>query len=398
MTLIELLVVLAIIMLLAAATIPRLRPEIDRSRIREAARSLQLYLSSARNQAISTGKSCGVMIERLAAEPGCSMSLTQVETPSPYCGDFSGSVVRVAPHHFTDLPPDSPFGMLYPTFAVCDLTFDVPPSVPIYPGDLIQVGYQGPWYTVCPNSMWEPLHQKNVQNVNIMDPKTGAVTYQAPGFAPIGMPPSNTSQSTIRAYIDVTNGQQVPFLVYPTPFPANSQPFDTGYPPAALRSYMGAYKIIRWPNKSAAAALQLPSPAAIDLTLSGPSTKQRLPELNPPPPHTDDVIVWKSSVGGDTTPVTIMFAPDGSVDRVYVANKATHPITPIALLVGKRENVNDPTGVANLQDLNNLWVAINPMTGMIITTDIVPSNAGVLKEQLFDSRLFVGQSNAMGGK
>ena len=83
MTLVELLVVLVIVLLLAAATIPRLKPEIDRSRVREAARSIQLYLSSARNQAMATGRLCGVMIERLAAENGCSMSLTQVETPCP---------------------------------------------------------------------------------------------------------------------------------------------------------------------------------------------------------------------------------------------------------------------------------------------------------------------------
>ena len=45
MTLVELLVVIAIIVLLAAATIPQLRPTMDRSRIREAARSVQLYLA-----------------------------------------------------------------------------------------------------------------------------------------------------------------------------------------------------------------------------------------------------------------------------------------------------------------------------------------------------------------
>ena len=67
-----------------------------------------------------------------------------------------------------------------------------------------------------------------------------------------------------------------------------------------------------------------------------------------------------------------MFAPDGRVDRVYVANNATRPVTPICLLVGMRENVNDPTGIANLQDISNLWVAINPMNGMIVTTDMVP--------------------------
>ena len=66
MTLIELLVVLVIILLLAAATIPKIRPDIDRSRIRESARSLQLYLSTARNQALFTGRPCGVIIESAA--------------------------------------------------------------------------------------------------------------------------------------------------------------------------------------------------------------------------------------------------------------------------------------------------------------------------------------------
>ena len=118
-------------MLLAAATIPRLKPEMDRSRVREAARSIQLYLSSARNLAISTGRTCGVMIEPLAAENGCSMSLTQVETPLPYGGDFIGALATVtrrgAPTH--GLPP-----------ARLPLLAD---GVPLHPGDLIQIGYQG---------------------------------------------------------------------------------------------------------------------------------------------------------------------------------------------------------------------------------------------------------------
>ncbi len=95
MTLIELLVVLTIIMLLAAATIPRLKPEVERSRVREAARAIQLYLSSARNQAMATGRPCGVMIERLAAENGCSMHLVQVETPPLYSGDTDNATATV---------------------------------------------------------------------------------------------------------------------------------------------------------------------------------------------------------------------------------------------------------------------------------------------------------------
>ncbi len=105
MTLVELLVVLAIIMMVAAATIPRLKPEMDRARVREAARSIQLYLSSARDQAMATGRSVGVQIERLPAENGCSMSLTQLETPPLYAGDFTNSVAQAAPYAINPTPP-----------------------------------------------------------------------------------------------------------------------------------------------------------------------------------------------------------------------------------------------------------------------------------------------------
>jgi prepilin-type N-terminal cleavage/methylation domain-containing protein len=360
MTLVELLVVMAIIMLLAAATIPRLRPEMNRSRIREAARSVQLYLSTARNQAIATGRSCGVMLERLPAEPGCSMSLAQVETTIPYGGDLVNATATVSAHQ---VPGSSlPKGLLQmdpnTVYAVANISFDKWPTVPLYPGDLIQINYQGFRYTVAPASL-----KTSSGATPAMNALNGAGRVLPNGTALV-------------AYVDVSHGEQCAFL---------TQPFT------------GSYEIMRWPNKSSTAALQLPSPAVIDLTLSGRSSKQRADD-----PANDPItgLVWASSVGGDTTPVTIMFAPDGSVDRVYVANKATRPVTPIALLIGKRENVNDPTGVANLQDLNNLWVAINPMTGMIITTDIIPwnANAVALKQRLFDSRYYVQQSSPMGGK
>ncbi len=46
MTLIELLVVVGILLTVAALTVPRLRPMMDHSKIREAARMIQLYLDS----------------------------------------------------------------------------------------------------------------------------------------------------------------------------------------------------------------------------------------------------------------------------------------------------------------------------------------------------------------
>ena len=72
--------------------------------------------------------------------------------------------------------------------------------------------------------------------------------------------------------------------------------------------------------KSAAAALQLPSPAVVDLTQSG-----------------TDAAAWGTAAGG----LMIVFAPDGSVDRVYSGGNGTRPTGPLYLMIGSRENVNE---------------------------------------------------------
>ncbi len=339
MTLVELLVVLAIVLLLAAATIPRLKPEIDRSRIREAARSIQLYLSSARNQAIATGHSCGVQIERLAAENGCSMALTQVESPVRYGGDTLNSIATVA-------PSQGPIS----GYAYCKIALSSPPSVPLYPGDQIQIGYQGFWITLATQ--------------NTTNPSTGAIT-----------------SSPLIGYVDITHGET---------------------PPWTIQQISGPYSIIRWPTKSVASPLQLPSPACIDLTWSG--VDQVLPA---------DPLTWPIA----NTPVTIMFAPNGSVDQIYATVGGTYSAkratSAIYLLVGRRDEVINPLDAtnttSNIYDLTSLWVAINAQTGMIVVTDNAQCtppppappatySGGSTATTCLQTRQFARQSDAMGGK
>ena len=299
MTLVELLVVLVIIFLLAAATIPRLRPEMDRARIREAVRSIQLYLSSARDQAIATGRPCGVMIERLPAEPRCSMALSQAEAPVPYAGDAIPSLANVT---------SAGGGTVNITF-----TPGINATL-VKPGDLIQLGLQGPLYTI-------------------------------------------TAAGGSTATIDLSQGLMIPWTSNAIAVP---------------------FRIFRQPVKSVAAPLQLPSPTVIDLTLSGPDTSP--------------AVFWDGG-GNDTSPVLIMFAADGSIDHVYINGVASRPNAAICLLVGKRQNVNDPNNPqGNLQDFNSLWVAINPSSGLIVTTDLAATG------DVSASRLFARQSSAMGGK
>ena len=340
MTLVELLVVVTIIMLLAAVTIPQLRPEMDKTRIREAARSIQLYLSSARSLAMSTGRSCGVMLERLPADNGCSMTLTQVETPPMYGGDTTTATATV-----TQVLPPSNDGLAH-----CRITISPPPSVPLYRLDQIQIGYQGFWITLDQNN---PAGGAN-----------GAITNPA----------------SLTGTVDISHGETPAWI---TPAGA-SQPVSITAP----------FSVRRWPTKSIAAALQLPTPACIDLTWSG----------------TDDPSTQTWLVAN--TPVTIMFAPDGSVDKTYVnvnvptggqTYQAVSVITSIYLLIGDRSHVYDsPVGNtdSNLNNITNLWVGINASTGRITVSEMTATNSGtaLTLADLQQTRLFARQSAAMGGK
>ena len=57
MTLVELLVVVGIMLVVVVMMVPRLPAMMTRSKVREAARVLQLYFSSARVQAMTSGRS-----------------------------------------------------------------------------------------------------------------------------------------------------------------------------------------------------------------------------------------------------------------------------------------------------------------------------------------------------
>ena len=54
------LIVIGIMLIMVAAAATLMQPASESRRIREAARSINIYLSSARNQAMETGRPCGV--------------------------------------------------------------------------------------------------------------------------------------------------------------------------------------------------------------------------------------------------------------------------------------------------------------------------------------------------
>ena len=137
------------------------------------------------------------------------------------------------------------------------------------------------------------------------------------------------------------------------------------------------FTIVRQPVKSAAAPLQLPAGAVIDLQWSG---------------------VGEELFSGSA--VTIMFSPNGALDRIYSTNEdvAGPVVKPIFLLIGKREKVPATVGSENYRDLTNLWVTLNPQTGLVTTTEVAAADSTNSVDDLHEAREFARQAQSMGGR
>jgi type II secretory pathway pseudopilin PulG len=353
MTLVELLIVITILVILLAATLPRIKPAMDKTRVRESARLVASYLSSARTAAMSTGRDTGVLIERLASysassgstataiEPGCAMTMSQVQNTPPYCGDSLSSTCTAS---WTQGPSNSPQGTV-------NVMIDFGPgglSVNVYAGDMIQFNCQGYWY-------------------QFNGPTTSGQQYSVPKGTRTGV-----------ASYAAMHGEKLPF-------------YQNG------PSIVASYKIVSLPTKTDVASLQLPSPACIDLTCSGQDSP--------------DPTVWTVNPN-DTNPIVIMFSPNGSISSLAYTGAAggtslaqVVPTTPIYLLVGQRQNISTTSTPlqVNYSDFNNLWVGINPRSGSISVAEqaaISPTaqSGSALNSLLTNSRAFVRESDSMGGK
>jgi prepilin-type N-terminal cleavage/methylation domain-containing protein len=137
MTLIELLVAISILAILMAVGARMMRFSGEERRTREAARAVDVYISSARNRAMETGRPCGVMIRRMDGLPQCAAVLQQVEVPPPYAGDTLNATAQL------QMGPVS--GGLATVSA--QLTPQINTTL-VDPGDLVQFNHQGPMYEI----------------------------------------------------------------------------------------------------------------------------------------------------------------------------------------------------------------------------------------------------------
>ena len=159
------------------------------------------------------------------------------------------------------------------------------------------------------------------------------------------------------------------------------------------------YQVFRAPVKSAVPPLQLPEGVVIDLNASGVGATGRQFE--------------QGTTTGNATrqvPVTIMFGPNGGLDRVHfgLANTNNYtlgvrPSAPVYLMVGRLDKVRRdwnfdlPNEMDNMEDLSNIWVSISPGTGLIQTNPVALPPAGSTGTTfIYQARTFAVQKAAQG--
>ena len=353
-TLIELLIVISIMVILVTLTATMMRPDVEGRRVREAARSINVYLASARNRAMETGKPCGVIFRNFGA-PGFAMNADQCQVPPNYGGETQDAMIQVVStgtntaqgrlvNSATVLPP-------WPQSPVPTNLDSLPPGL-VRPYDRIQLNHQGPHYEIT----------------------GGNGTLDANGYF-------NADTSIIDLQL-IESAQLLPWrLQWYTEYPDPQNPVIT------IRRYVTpvVYSIIRSPMKSFAQPLQLPASAVVDLSASGVG----------------------DGVGIGTGNLTILFSPNGAVECVYDSTGRHNVVEPIFLLVGKRERVentfiqdnpNEDT-LTNYQDLGNRWVMVNPQTGAV-STEVVGADSS-LGHTIVDapsSRELAKQAVGVGGR
>ncbi len=154
-------------------------------------------------------------------------------------------------------------------------------------------------------------------------------------------------------------------------------------PPDVLSAGL-PFQVFPRPISAGVAPLKLSTDAVIDLQASGLGD-----------PGSATLFSAEQSAGG---PIYIMFSPNGGVDRVY-AGAFNAPVTqPIYLLAGRGDRIPAGTaddGLANWQDGNNLWVTVNPQTGLIVTS---PVAIGENVTNLVQAREFAAEIVDAGGR
>lgn len=331
LTLVELLVVISILMLLVMVAMPALSPTKDSRQLREAARAVDLFFGASRNQALATGRACGVLLERLPARLEACVTIYPVEEPAPYAGEYLDSKVLVM-HRTDGTAPDGRTPATYVRVQGIRSGTIMPRMVRQF--DRIQFNQQGPLYVIN----------------------------------------SGTRQSD--------GSLTDPFDVY------LERP-DSGRCPWTTRATEATFRIFRQPMRTSGDPLELPAGTAIDLFLSRVESDYyfRLDDAqrrsSAGAADNTPVIIMFSPHGG----VDVVYHARTRDSSRQPIVRWDAPVTTIGLLVGQRGRilgldtngtpVRPADNVLNDGDRRNYWVTISPRTGLTAAKELASGLGGI---------------------
>jgi len=431
MTLIELLMVIIILTMIVAAAIPLLSPSNDDRRMREAARTLNTYITGAQSRAISLHRPYGVALKRLSHDTkrnksgdlqndnGVCLEVFYVEQASPYSGfdvnsracvalypnpglkQIGLALIRFVTHGTANAPSQDSLPVGWDA--------DLFPSGTLRPGDVIEIN----------GTRFELLY--DIQSA-------GNVTLDSNGYYYYGFSNSRIAAKIVARPLN-DSGQQI-----------NPRYDDDGNEigakkpsPAPYWTAPAPYKVLRQPTPASDEPYQLPEGTAIDLRASGVGS---------------DDFFYVQGMNDNSDGILVMFTPEGRVQRVTYSQLPSNSSTEstmfdkpvvdnIFLLVGRRENVppaptSDPTlqsasiraattdeQKAKLREPINWlsgtsrWIVIGPQSGRIATIDnafvdlggimtqystMGQGNEQLRNQQIFSARSFTREMGQLGGR
>jgi|GEM_PF-1252900 len=356
LTLTELLVVVAIIVIVTSVLAPLLSGSFEGREVREAARQVNAYLQQAQARAKELNRPVGVMIRRSAAiapAPGepftregdldFGFQLSLAEVPPPYTG-FS----TTAKAHVGLGPNGSLTGQVRivgePPQAFTRL---------VAPNDFIRFNYRGPKYrilAISPNNLVLTIDLTDQPRVRFAPARQrGTTLFAAPQKFEVFRRPQAISSTPLELPVGsgiVMNLSGVGLDPVTSVSDGEEAQRDDGARNAAGRA--------RFPRQKYIGLTEFQRPA-----------HQRFQDM----------------------PITILFNPSGAIERVYRVlptpgqeySSAFQQIPPkrpqdkIYLFVG-RQGV---TRWENLDDGSNLWIVIDPQTGLVTTApNTISDNQG----------------------
>jgi hypothetical protein len=325
-----------------------------------------------------------VWIQRLSADPTATMDLFQCEVPPPYSGDLVGSVAQVRVQTVGGV-----------TSATVQFTSDSTWYGLLKPGDFVRFNYRGSLYQLNGKSEQDPAGSGTFVDATQEDPVgSGNIVLK--------------EQNTLRFQIVLVNAADPTFH-----FPAVAA--------AAGGNWATPYQVIRQPVKTAAPPTQLPAGAVVDLEMSGQNVLSgHMYELISGLTQAAfrDATTTADGNANKSLPIIVTFDRTGALEFLYLRGKASGAgpgpstvqlqqiqlLDAIHFLVGKREKLasivpaaEQPAGL-NWQDQENLWVSINPQTGVVTSAEVANELSGSPAADLKTSRRYATAAQNTGGR